>query len=421
MKLFEAAKSVNIVDVYDKLSAAPAKRNPKGGSGHCPFHDDVHPSLALYTDNNSFTCHCGSCGAHGSAIDLTMRMLGLDNRSAAEWICRTFGVAYDNGVPYDKYIPARAAGEKKEPADDVFLVNYETMANYFHAYLKKAPNPKFFEERGIGALTEEFRFGYCPGGIVFTKKVDVAKSLNLSNDKGECVFAGRYIVPLTNYKGQVIGFIGRLPDEKVDEDHPKYLISENSPIFKKRSFFFNPKALVEKEYDRVLVVEGVFDVLAYIMAGVRNVVSPLGCSLSDAHLNILRSRKDREVVIAFDRDEAGNKATMKAVEYAKDLRIALLIADFKEQKDANAILLSEGPEFLATTVFQSMLAPDYLLMAYEKTGLINSQKGRADLNIKLAKSIGYTTLPLAEQYPMNKAYAPIEIEDYWERFNKIAH
>ena len=417
MKLFEAAKSVNIVDVYNKLSATPAKKTPKGGSGHCPFHDDTHPSLALYTDKNTFTCHCGSCGAHGSAIDLTMQMLGMDNKSAAEWICKTFGVAYDS------YIPAhpQTAEEKKEPADDVFLANYETMAKYFQAYLGKAPNPKFFEERGVGALAEEFRFGYCPEGVIFTKKVEVAKSLNLANDKGECTFAGRYIVPLTNYKGQVIGFIGRLPNEKVDENHPKYLISENSPIFKKRGFFFNPKALVEKEYDRVLVVEGVFDALAYIAAGVRNVVSPLGCSLSDAHLNILRSRKDREVVIAFDRDEAGNKATMKAVEYAKDLRVALLIADFKQQKDANAILLSEGPEFLATTASQSMPAPDYLLMAYEKTGLISSKKGRADLNIKLAKSIGYTTLPLAEQYPMNKAYAPIEIEDYWKRFNEITH
>ena len=417
MNLFEAAKSVNIVDVYNKLSPTPAKKTPKGGAGHCPFHDDVHPSLALYTDKNEFTCHCGSCGAHGSAIDLTMQMLGLDNKSAAEWICKTFWVAYDN------YMPTRAhtAEEKKEPADDVFLVNYESMARYFQACLGKAPNPKFFEERGVGALAKEFRFGYCPEGVIFTKKVEVAKSINLSNDKGECTFAGRYIIPLTNYKNQVIGFIGRLPNEKVDENHPKYLISENSPIFKKRSFFFNPKALIEKEYNQVLVVEGVFDALAYIAAGVRNVVSPLGCSLSDAHLNILRSRKDREVVIAFDRDEAGNKATMKAVEYAKDLRVALLIADFKQQKDANAILLSEGPEFLATTASQSMPAPDYLLMAYEKTGLIGTKQGRADLNIKLAKSIGYTTLPLAEQYPMNKAYAPIEIEDYWERFNKIAH
>ena len=92
MKLFEAAKSVNIVDVYNKLSATPAKKTPKGGSGHCPFHDDTHPSLALYTDKNTFTCHCGSCGAHGSAIDLTMQMLGMDNKSAAEWICKTFGV-----------------------------------------------------------------------------------------------------------------------------------------------------------------------------------------------------------------------------------------------------------------------------------------------------------------------------------------
>lgn len=414
MKLFEAAKTVNIVDIYNKLASKPAKKTPKGGVGLCPFHDDHKPSLALYTDNNTFKCFTGSCGQHGSAIDLVMKMLGVDNKSAAEWICREFGVEYENSAS----IPHSEEKESKY-SSDAYLANYETMAKYFQAYLPKAPNPNFFNERGVGALAEEFRFGYCPEGVIFTKKTDVGKELGLCDDKGVCLFAGRYIVPLTNYKGQVIGFIGRLPNDKVDDNHPKYMISENSPIFKKRSFFFNPAALVDRDSNEVLVVEGVFDALSYIAAGIRNVVSPLGCSLSDSHLNILRSRKDREVIIAFDRDEAGSKASMKALEYAKDLRVAILTADFKDQKDANALLLSEGPEFLASTAEQSLLAPDYLLFAYEKTGLIATKKGRSDLNIRLAKAIGYTAMPLAEQYPMNKAYAPIEIEDYWEAFSEL--
>lgn len=187
----------------------------------------------------------------------------------------------------------------------------------------------------------------------------------------------------------------------------------------RRSFFFNSPALLDRETKKILVVEGVFDALSYIVAGVRNVVSPLGNSLSDTHLNTLRSRLDRDVVIAFDRDEAGEKATLKAVEYARNLRIAILTADFRGAKDANALLLTQGKGFLAKTAEQVSLAPDYLLAAYKKNGLINSRQGRSDLNVKLAKAIGYTTLPLAEQYPMNKAYAPVDVEDWWNAFNYL--
>lgn len=412
MKLFEAAKNANIVKIYDKLSDKPAKSTPKGGVAHCPFHDDKNPSLSLYTDNNTFKCF--GCGKHGSAIDLVMEMKKMDNKAAAEWICKEFNIEYDN-------IPSTHVCEEEdnELAPDVYLTDYEIVAKYFHACLGKSPDPKFFEKRGVGSLTEEFRFGYCPEGVAFTKRADLAQKLKLSNDKGECVFGGRYIVPLTNYRNQVIGFIGRLPDDKVDENHPKYLISENSPIFKKRSFFFNSPALLDRESKEILIVEGVFDALAYIAAGIRNVVSPLGNSLSDTHLNTLRSRPDRDVVIAFDRDEAGEKATMKVIEYARNLRVAILTADFKGQKDANALLLSEGAEFLGKTAGQSMPAPDYLFMAYEKNGLIATRQGRSELNIKLAKAIGYTTLPLAEQYPMNKAYAPVDIEDWWDTFKHL--
>ena len=412
MRLFEAAKSVNIVKIYNKISQVPAKTSPKGGTAHCPFHDDKNPSLSLYTDNNTFKCF--GCGKHGTAIDLVMEMKKVDNRTAAEWICKEFDVAYDD-IP-----SACGCGEKEdEPAVDVFLSSYESTAKYFHACLEKSPDPKFFEKRGVGSLSEEFRFGYCPEGIIFTKKVELAQKLKLSNDKGECVFGGRYIVPLTNYRNQVIGFIGRLPDNKVDENHPKYLISENSPIFKKRSFFFNSPALLDRETKKILVVEGVFDALSYIVAGVRNVVSPLGNSLSDTHLNTLRSRLDRDVVIAFDRDDAGEKATLKVTEYARNLRIAILTADFKGQKDANALLLAQGKEFLAKTAEQVLLAPDYLLAFYKKNGLIDTRQGRSDLNVKLAKAIGYTTLPLAEQYPMNKAYAPVDVEDWWNAFKYL--
>lgn len=414
MKLFEAAKTVDIVEIYERITGKKPKATKKGAMVVCPFHDDKKPSMALYSDKNTFMCF--GCHEYGSAIDLVMKLNNLDNRSAAEWICEEFGVEYEKPHVMSVAGPSEA-GEEAYPIDIYLKIN-ASLAAFFKAHLPHAPNPHFFDERGVGSLAEEFGFGYCPRGVIFTKNAELAMKLGYGDDKGECMFAGRYIVPLKDFKGNVIGFEGRLPDDEVDDAHPKYMNSRNSPIFNKRGVFFNAQAIFDKGHDEILVVEGVFDALAYIAAGVRNVVSPLGCALSDKHLDILRKAGSKKIVLGFDRDDAGRQATAKAIRYAKNLKVAILVADFKAQKDANALLLSEGSEYLSKAT-ANLPAPEYLLRAYDRRGVIDTADGQEALWDAMAAAIGSREAEFRGKYPLNMAYNPVAFNRFWDKFDKL--
>lgn len=407
MDLFTAAKSVNIIDVYNFYSGKTGKmrKGRKSTAVTCPFHDDKRPSLNLFPNN---TFYCFSCRESGTNIDFVMKMLDVDNITAAKRICTDFGIEYEEASHHNNKRKVDDKGYSKG-----LLETNKLLANYFHAWLTKAPNPNYFKDRGLGALVDSYELGYCPKGKVFNKP-EVAQRYGLGNDKGECVFAGRYMVPIKNIHGIVIGFIGRLPDAEVDDSHPKYLNSCNSEVFRKREVFFNAPALLEKG-DSILVVEGVFDALSYIAAGITNVVSPLGCSLHDKHIEIL-SKFTGKTVLAFDQDEAGRAATEKAIGYAGDkLRLGILVSDYDSCTDVNELLVKKGIEAVRQAI-QYLPAPLYLIQEYEKSGALNSIDGQERLWKAFAKMLGYE--PKADIYPLSAAYTPVTYEYYWGLFKK---
>lgn len=408
MDLFTAAKNVSIVDIYNFYANGNKKKGKIGRKSvavSCPFHEDKHPSLNLYP-NNSF--YCFSCKKGGSNIDLVMEILKTNAITAAKTICKDFNIEYEER--HSVYAKNDAAAAEKKG-----LIESNTiLANFFHSHLSKAPNPKYFEDRGIGSLVDGYLLGYCPEGKIFND-VQRAVDQGLGNEKGECIFAGRYIVPIKNIHGVIIGFIGRLPDDKVDENHPKYINSCNSSVFRKREVLFNSSSLLDKT-DNVLVVEGVFDALSYIAAGVTNVISPLGCSLSDEHLKTLRRFSQKTIILSFDRDEAGTLASKKALFYAKGLRLGVAVSDFKGCKDVNELLISEGPEYVAGST-QFLSAPEYVIKSFQDSKTLNTLPGREKLWTSLAKIIGYRGRE--KTFPINEAYSEPAIDYYWSLYEQV--
>lgn len=417
MKLFDAAKTVSIIEIYKKYTNNPVKgkEGKNGVTVKCPFHDDRKPSLGLFTKDNGFFCYNPNCHEKGDSIDFVRKLFNLSNYEAAIKICKDFGVEYEGPR-------VRSVAEPKEDAEDpeAILLNNKRLTIYFVKCLEKAPNPKFFEERGVGSLSHEYWFGYCPKG----KDAELAAKCGIEDDSPLTMFGGRYIIPIITADNKVIGFVGRLPDAEVDADHPKYLNSENSSVFKKRCVFFNEKALYDSSFSEIIVVEGPFDALSFIASGVRNVVSPLGANLSDQQLSLLRRKPNRKVILGFDRDDAGKKATKLALRYAKDLRVAVLSADFKAQKDANDLLLKEGADYLSKAT-SSILGPDYLFMVAERLktkdgkAYLDTDEGQEAFWDSLASVIGAREPAFAERYPINKAYNPIAFNRYWARFDEL--
>lgn len=419
MDLFTAAKSVSIMDVYARYSGFSGKirKGRKSTAVTCPFHEDKHPSLNLYPNNTFF---CFSCKRGGSNVDLVMELLKIDNVAAARRICEDFGVEYEDGTrqPQSKRTPVDAERAR-------LIKTNEILAKVFRMELQKAPNPKFFEDRGLydPIVADKYMFGYCPTRKLFNK-VELGKELGLCDDNGVCVFAGRYIVPIKDIHGTIVGFVGRLPDEQVDDAHPKYINSCNSALFNKRETFFNAECLLDKS-DTVLVVEGVFDALSYISVGVTNVISPLGCSLADGnvadkkgktHLQILRRFTEKTVVLAFDRDEVGEKATQKALGYAKNLRLGVLVSDYKGCKDASELLQKGYPHELSQAI-KYLPAPEYVVQQYEKAKLLDTLEGQERLWTVFAKLLGNEKRK--ETYPINMAYTERAYDHYWDLYHNV--
>lgn len=401
MDLFTAAKNIAIIDVYNRYTGknAKMKKGKKSTPVPCPFHEDRRPSMNLYPNN---TYYCFSCHEGGTNIDFIMKLKNLDSATAAKMLCEDFGVEYEE----------KRGGKTTNPANVKGLIKTnEMLMNYFHLWLADAPDPKYFEKRGLGELVEPYSLGYCPKGKVFAKP-EVAMRYGLGDERGECMFAGRYIVPIKDEVGTVIGFVGRLPDEEVDQYHPKYMNSADSEVFNKRKVFFNAPAL-NGDCKEILIVEGAFDALSYIVAGIPNVISPLGCSLSDEHIKILKRHSDKIPVLGFDKDEAGRKATEKAIYYAKYLKPGILTGDYKGAGDANEALLKLGKENMGKT-FVYLTSPEYVIQEAKN---IDTLEGRKDLWVRLAKILG--NAPRAEKFPLNNEYTQPEYDYYWGLYAKM--
>ena len=416
MNLFEAAKTVDILKVYEKYTGETKyKKGRKSIVVKCPFHEDKKPSMNLFPDNGFY---CFGCGEHGTSVDLVMKIKGVDASSAAHMICSDFGVKYEDSW---KAQPATVRPHGID-ADRYFRTN-EKLAHAFELYLQSSPNPKYFEQRGLGSLAKEFLFGYCPKGQFFgtsadktpeerKRQIELAKDMGLGNDAGENVFAGRYMIPIMTSAGQIAGFIGRLPDEEVDDDHPKYLISANSEAFRKRKTFFNQSALYDQDAENVYVVEGVFDALSMIAAGLRKVVCPFGNSLSDEHIDMLR-RSKKNVILAFDNDNSGKEATIRALGYARGLRISVLKGLLTGAKDMNDVLIKYGKDDVLSAAGAFQAAPEFIIRDFERNSNLDTLGGQEVLWEKLAKILGSDKPAFENKYPRNLAYTPRSFEYYW--------
>ena len=406
MDKFQAAKSIPMQDVYNYYCGMPERMRREKGANvvTCPFHEDKTPSLYIYEDNH---WHCYGCDSGRSTIDFVMKLFNLDNNSAAEKLCADFGVEHEES---EKERKARALRQE----DRSLLLLNRRLGLFFANQLEKSPNPRFFEDRGVGSLEGEYLLGYCPDVKIF-KNVEGGLKSGLGLTDGTCVLKRRYVVPILDANEIPLAFIGRLPDELVDEENPKYVITKNTAVFRKRNMFFNLKGLKEAG-DAVLIVEGVFDALSFVAAGVKNVVSTMGAHISEDQIDRLKMSK-KTPVLAFDNDATGKAATVKAFSYLKGFRPEALTTDYRGCKDANEFLVKYGAKALAKeTVSES--APEYLIRLSRESGELGTLQGQEKLWIDIAKAIGSNDARFADKYPVNQEYTPKALDYYWGLYDK---
>ncbi len=287
------------------------KQKGKEFSGLCPFHSEKTPSFTVNDDKGFY--HCFGCGAHGNVFDFVMQTEGLNFPEAIEKLALLAGMTLPKADPHmaEKYDHHAKLMQCAESAAKYFQENLKTSLGH--------EAREYLNRRGLSAQTiEEFRLGFAPDQSGKMQqalekqgfKLAEMQEIGLIKNNYE-MFRGRVIFPITDSKGRVIAFGGRI----LSKGEPKYLNSPETPIFHKRRILFGKAIARKPAYDsgNIIVTEGYMDTIALNQAGFKNTVAPLGTALSEEHLQELWALA-KEPTMCFDGDSAGKRAATRAAE-----------------------------------------------------------------------------------------------------------
>ena len=400
MDIFKAAKSVSIIEIYETYTGNKLSTFRKKGNVSCPFHGEDHnPSMHLYTNNNTF--YCFSCKSSGSQIDFVQKIKGYDNpKDAAEDICKTFNIEYE-----DNFIP--------DPEYKTYTNIFNKLAKFFNLCLKtkECPNPGYFKARGFSDETiDNNLLGYCPSNLRFDKTKDLTylQECGLSNSIGGCPLAGRYIFPIKDLRGNVIGFAGRSLNDKMY----KYINTPETKYFQKRNVLYNYHEA--RKYSSIVIVEGFADALSLIENGVPNVVALMGTSLTEQHIEML---KGKNLILALDCDKAGQERTRDIIYAYKHVKFQV-IPKFP-YKDLNEAFCNMRDDLVIGFLEKTISAPEYIIRYYKETLNLKELSAREQLWKAVASLIGANDKRYQERYPLNLAYTPVALDYYWTIVKRI--
>ncbi|KKU94254.1 MAG: primase protein [Candidatus Jorgensenbacteria bacterium GW2011_GWA1_48_13] len=344
------------------LKITPAGKNFRA---LCPFHAEKTPSFIVSPERKMW--HCFGCGLGGDIIGFLMRYENLEFPEALRFLAERAG------------IPMRSLDPLQEKQFGVLYSLQGAAKDFYREHLAKNEKARgYLKERGLNDKTiEEFELGLAPGGDSLTlhlikKGFDVSdivraglahkSTSGMLRDR----FEGRIIFPIVNHVGKIVAFTGRLLDESVNQDRPKYLNSPETPIFNKSKILFglNKSKNEIAKVRSVFLVEGQMDFLLAWQAGTQNVAAVSGTGLTNFHLERLRRLADT-VLLSFDNDEAGLKALERSLDVFNNYDFHIKVIDLGIYKDPGDACKAE-PDFLVKALENSKPAFVYIFSRYFK-------------------------------------------------------
>lgn len=334
-------------DITDIISGyVQLKKRGKNLVGLCPFHNEKTPSFTVYPENGSF--YCFGCGAGGEVISFTRRIENLDFYEAVRFLCDRVGMT----MPSDGFDDSMAQKRKR-----IYEMNREA-ARFFHECLmseKGRTALEYYYKRGYTQKTiTRFGLGYAPDewrlllshlrekGYSY-EEIYEANLANKSEKNGKTSFydsfRNRVMVPIIDPRGNVVAFGGRV----LDDSKPKYINTSDTPVYKKSLGVFGLNFAKNSKERSLILVEGYMDAIALHQAGFTNSIACLGTALTGEMAHLL-SRYADEILICYDNDEAGRKATERAIGVFSSIGMKMRVIRLSGGKDPDEILKNFGAE-----------------------------------------------------------------------------
>lgn len=391
--------------VGDYLQLKSAGRNLKAIS---PFTVEKTPSFMVSPEKQIWYCFSSNQG--GDMFDFVMKMDGLDFKGALEVLGRKAG------VDLSQFQQKGGDGKLK---DRLYAMLELSTKYYQQSLVKNEKAVDYIKSREFNRETViAFGFGYAPktdtGLVDFLRKnkykdEDILKAGIASKRDGQLkdLFRSRIVLPLKDTQGRVVGFVGR---KLIDDGYgPKYLNSPQTILYDKSRFIFglNTAKNSIREEDEVVLVEGNLDVVMSYQSGIKQVVAASGTALSIHQLKQLK-RFTQNVKLAFDEDEAGLRATERAIELAQPLNLNLSIVSIPSGKDPDE-LIKQNAQLWTEAINEAPYVMDWLFSTLKSQFDISSASGKKKFSDRLLKTIGRLEDAVEREHYMNQLSEDIGI------------
>jgi DNA primase len=363
---------VNYIQQY-----VPLKKAGRTYKCCCVFHQERTPSMVVNPTTQTFKCF--GCGVGGDVLTFAMKKHGWSFTEALQELGKLAGIEVRERTPVQK---------ARDEAHDQLRGLLQAAADVYHQHLLNTKDEgslatlKYAQDkRGFTFDTiNKYTIGYAPPGwqhmleylvqLGYSEEQVIESGMAVRNEAGRMYdrFRNRLMIPIRDERGRVVGFGARALDP---DDNPKYLNSPQTPVFDKSHLLFGLDAAKQtiRDTETAVIVEGYMDAIQAHQAGFTNVVAQMGTALTETQLKLVAPRYAKKIILALDSDAAGQNATMRSLEVARqtlqadytgrlsvDIRI-LQIPDAKDPDD----LIRENPARWQELVDSATPVADYVI------------------------------------------------------------
>ena len=393
----EAADLVGIIGEHVEL-----KRTGSDYRAACPFHGGAHRNFAVIPRKGMF--YCFVCHAGGDVFTFLMKKLGMDYPSAVREVAGRVGIAIPERGP--------TGPDPREPLYSAVAA----AADWFAHQLRDSPEAQiardYLKTRRLDLDTVlPLGLGYAPKGKAFLEAMkvlgvrdEVLLEAGLLAKREDGTLAprsrGRLLFPIHDLRGRVVGFGGRI----LGEGEPKYLNSPDTPIFHKGQLLYNLHVAKHamRKAERAILVEGYFDVLRLSLAGIEEVGAPLGTGLTPDQAQLVK-RHAPQVILLYDSDEAGLRATFRAGDELLREGLRVSVATLPGGEDPDTLVQKGGAAALEQILEDAVDVLERKIQILDRKGFFGTLPGRRRALDRLLPTIRAAKDPITRELYISRA------------------
>lgn len=406
----EIRNKTDIVDVVSRYVNLTKKG--KNYIGVCPFHDDHSPSMSVSPEKQIFTCF--SCGATGNVFTFVSDFEKISFSDAVKLLGEKAGISIGNNT----YI----GNSKRDEYFDIYDSANKFYQNSLFTNLGKNAI-QYLKNRNIDRDTiKKFGIGLSVQKLSLTDylknknySIDKLIDVGLTNDNGNDIFINRIMFPIYDLSGNPVAFSGRIYNTK---DTSKYINTKETDKFKKGKILYNYHIAKEhlKKNDSVIIMEGQMDVIRASTIGVNNCIATMGTALTRDHKSIIKNMTNN-VILCFDGDSAGEKATISAIELLEDTGIDIKIVRLPNDMDPDEYIIKEGKDSFLYQISNATNLIDYKMELLKKNKDFGNIKDISSYVNSALKELVYEKDDIVVELNLKKLATSFDI-DYDNLVNK---